>query len=162
MQAKNEKGEFDYETLFDLKYLDAVINETLRLYPPVPMYDRVCTQDHTFENGVRIDAGQIVRIHAYSLHHNPDYWSNPESFDPSRFMPENKDTVVAGSFVPFVIGPRNCIGMRFALLEAKMTLAEMMCNYKFVASENTPSKPDFSNSFILSMKNYKVKIEKRN
>ena len=161
IQAKNEKGEFDYETLFDLKYLDAVINETLRLYPPVPMYDRVCTQDHTFENGIRIDAGRTVRIHAFSLGRNPDYWTNPEAFDPLRFMPENKDSIVAGSFVPFVIGPRNCIGMRFALLEAKMTLAEMMCKYKFVPSEDTPAQPDFSSSFILSMNNYKVKIEKR-
>ena len=160
--AKESKGQLDYETLFELKYLDAVINETLRLYPPVPAYDRVAVEDHTFSNGITIEKGTTIRIPVYALHHDKDNFVDPEKFDPERFMPENKDAIETGSFVPFVIGPRNCIGMRFAQLEAKMTLAELMCKYKFVKSKNTPEVTKFAkNSFILTMDDYKVKIEKR-
>lgn len=162
-EAKESKGNLDYETLFELKYLDAVINETLRLYPPVPVYDRVATEDHTFSTGIIVKKGFSIRIPAYALHLDKDNFAEPHKFDPERFMPENKDFIKTGSFVPFVIGPRNCIGMRFALLEAKMTLAELVCKYKFVKSENTPEKVTFAkNSFILTMDHYKVKIVKRN
>ena len=161
-EAKEAKGQLDYETLFDLKYLDAVINETLRLYPPITFYDRLATDDHTFSNGIKITKGTIVRVPAYPLHLDPDNFEDPTKFNPERFMPENKDSIRSGSFVPFVLGPRNCIGMRFALLEAKMTLAELMCKYKFVKSENTPDNVTFEKgAIILTQSNYKVKIESR-
>ena len=161
-EAKEAKGQLDYETLFDLKYLDAVINETLRLYPPVAQFERVATEDHTLSNGITLEKGNVARIPVYALHHDPDNFEEPSKFNPERFMPENKDSIRSGSFVPFVIGPRNCIGMRFALLEAKMTLAELMCKYKFVKSKSTPEKVVYARkTFILTLDNYKVKIEKR-
>lgn len=161
-QAKESKGELDYETLFELKYLDAFINETLRMYPPVPVYDRAANETCTLSNGLTIEKGNLIRIPAYALHHDPENFDQPEIFNPDRFLPENKNMIKQGSFVPFVIGPRNCIGMRFALLEAKMTLAELLCKFKFVKSDKTPDKLVFDkNSFILSMDDYRVKIVKR-
>ena len=161
-EAKKASGSFDYEMLFELKYLDAVINETLRMYPPVPAFDRVAVEDHVFANGLQVKTGDVIRIPAFSLQHNAQYYKDPHVFDPSRFMSGEKENIDKGAFVPFVAGPRNCIGMRFALLEAKMTLAELMCKFKFVKCSKTPDKPVYSRTqFILAMDDYCVRIEKR-
>ena len=151
----------DYESLFELKYLDAVINETLRLYPPAPMAARVCQSECTLSNGINLKAKTNVFISIGTVHRDEEYFPEPEKFDPSRFLPENKDSLHPGSFIPFVAGPRNCIGMRFALLEVKMTVAEMVLKYKFVRGPNTPDKVDPS-LFSSRTSGITVKIEKRN
>lgn len=160
--AYEAKGGFDYETLFELKYLDAVMNETLRMYPPVVTFDRVCTDDHVLPNGIKIEKGTGIRVPVYSIHHDENNYPEPELFKPERFFPENKDQLKPCTFLPFVAGPRNCIGMRFAQLEAKMTLAEVILKYKFVKCARTPEKPEFSKtSFILALDEYFIRVEKR-
>lgn len=161
-QAYDENGNFNYDVLFELKYLDAVMNETLRMYPPVPTVERVATDDYILPNGIKIEKGNPIRVPVYLIQHDPDNYPEPELFKPERFLPENKDQLKPCTFLPFVAGPRNCIGMRFAQLEAKMTLAETLIKYKFVKCSRTPEKVEFSkNSFILSLDEYFIKIEKR-
>ena len=125
-----------YEVAQNIEYLDCVIMEGQRLCPPVAQVNRECSEDYDL-NGIHIPAGTEVVIPVYSLHHDPDAWENPDKFDPERFRGSAKDTRHAFQFLPFGAGPRNCIGMRFALLEIKVALVRVLLKYKFVQSPET-------------------------
>jgi cytochrome P450 len=159
---------FRYETLSTLKYLDAIISETLRLYPPVVRLERQCTHDYNLMMNVDgknydllIKKGDVVRLPIYAIHRDSEYYEDPDEFEPERFLPENKDKITPYTYLPFGGGPRNCIGMRFALLEAKLALAKSVLNYRFVASPRTPKTPDYSRSgVLLSAHNMFLKVKR--
>ncbi|XP_069946201.1 cytochrome P450 9e2-like isoform X2 [Cherax quadricarinatus] len=101
--------------------------ETLRLYPPATFGERQCTR--TFKipgTELILHPGDVVTVPFWSLHHDPRYWPEPEEFQPDRFLPENKSNITSFTHIPFGMGPRNCIGMRFALMEAKVALAKLL------------------------------------
>ncbi|XP_073235905.1 cytochrome P450 3A11-like [Porites lutea] len=125
-----------YEIAQSIEYLDCVIKESQRLCPPVPHPNRECREDFNL-NGIHIPAGTEVVIPVYAFHHDPDAWEDPEKFDPERFRGPRKDTHHPFQFLPFGAGPRNCIGMRFALLEIKIALVKILMKYKFVQSPET-------------------------
>ena len=120
----------------NMEYLDCVIKESQRLCPPGAFPNRQCSEDYDL-NGIHIPAGTEVMIPIYALHHDPDAWPDPEKFDPERFRGPSKDAIHAFQFLPFGAGPRNCIGMRFALMEIKIALVRILMKYKFVASPET-------------------------
>lgn len=140
-ELKNTKGEnekFEYETIMNLKYLDAVISESLRLLPPAPIIERRVLEDYTFKkNGIKVPKGGIVTLPIYNIQMDEKYWINPKKFDPSRFLPENKSSIVPYSYIPFGGGPRSCIGMRFALIVTKLTIANLISNYQLIETINT-------------------------
>jgi cytochrome P450 family 9 len=106
-------GKLTYEALNDMKYLDMIVSETLRKWSPTPFIDRVCTKEYKMDvdgHQFTIDKGQFVFISVYSFHHDPKYWPDPHKFIPERFDDENKRNIVSGTYIPFGIGPRNCIG----------------------------------------------------
>ena len=125
-----------YEVAQNIDYLDCVIMESQRLFPPGAQLNRECSDDYDY-NGIHIPAGTEVVISIYALHHDPGAWQDPEKFDPERFRGAAKDTRHAFQFLPFGAGPRNCIGMRFALLEIKVALVRILLKYKFVQSPET-------------------------
>lgn len=101
-----------YDILQKMKYIDCVISETLRHWPPAPMTDRVCVKDYEYDDGetkFTFEKGMAFWIPIYSLHHDEKYFPNPNKFDPERFNDNNKDNILPGTFIPFGIGPRNCI-----------------------------------------------------
>lgn len=160
----DQKGELDYETLVELKYLDAVLKESLRIYPPLIRVERIATTDHTLPNGLKIEKGTSIHIPIYAIHHKRQYFPNPELFDPDRFMDENKAKVKSCSYLPFLQGPRNCIGSRFALLEAKMAISGLILNYKFVKLPTTPkveTSKFIKNTIALELDDMPIKVEKR-
>ncbi|KAK3088326.1 hypothetical protein FSP39_017639 [Pinctada imbricata] len=126
----------NYDNVQELEYLDMCINETLRMYPPAARFDRTCTHD-TEICGIPIQKGLNVFVPVYAIHHCSDYWKDPEEFDPERFSPENKRTINPLHFLPFGYGPRNCLGMRLALLEIKIAFARIIQDLKFSAGKNT-------------------------
>ena len=125
-----------YEVVQSVEYLDCVIMEAQRLYPATVQVNRECREDYDL-NGIHIPAGTEILIPLYALHHDPDAWQDPEKFDPERFRGPAKDARHAFQFLPFGAGPRNCIGMRFALMEIKVALARVLMKFKFVASPET-------------------------
>ena len=125
-----------YEISHGIEYLDCVISETQRLYPPAHQLNRECTEDCKV-NGIPVPKGMEIIIPFYALHHDPDAWENPEKFDPERFEGPAKDTRHPYQFLPFGAGPRNCIGMRFALMEIRIALVKILMKYKFVRSPET-------------------------
>ncbi|MGE5334817.1 MAG: cytochrome P450 [Nitrososphaerota archaeon] len=116
-----------------LSYLDAVIKETLRLYPPIHLGSRIAATDFVFRE-YRIPAGTRVLYSIYLTHHDPKYWSAPETFNPDRFSPTHSRGRAAYTFLPFGGGPRNCIGAAFAQVEAKVVLARLLQRYDFQAA----------------------------
>uniref|UniRef100_A0A914WYR2 Uncharacterized protein n=1 Tax=Plectus sambesii TaxID=2011161 RepID=A0A914WYR2_9BILA len=135
-----EAKEISYDHIGKLTYLEQVISETLRMFPPAPRIDRACTKETTV-NGVTIPKGCIVSIPVWVIHHDPEIYPDPETFDPERFSPEEKASRDPLTFLPFGYGPRNCIGMRFAQLELRMALAYLLKNFKFTPCEQTEKMP---------------------
>jgi len=116
----------------------------LRKYPPVMTLGRECNSTTGYEipeaSNVKIYAGQVVQFPIYALHHSPDYWADPERFDPTRWLAENRASIVPYSYLPFGGGPRSCIGMRFAVSEAKLAIASIVERFQVVRTAKTPKK----------------------
>jgi cytochrome P450 len=107
-----------------LAYTRMVIDETLRLYPPIYIFSRAVKQADTI-GGYSIPAGSSVDISAYVTHRHPEFWPHPERFEPERFTPERVAARHKHAYIPFSTGPRICIGNNFALMEATLALATL-------------------------------------
>ncbi|XP_071784952.1 cytochrome P450 3A13-like [Asterias amurensis] len=118
-----------YDVVNKMTYLDMVICESLRVYPPVGRFVRICNKTFSY-NGLTIEKGVTVFMNVWGIHRDEQYWPEPDKFDPERFSPERKPLIQACTYVPFGFGPRNCIGMRFALLVAKMALVRVLQKYR--------------------------------
>lgn len=133
--------EIAYDDMKTMKYLDMVISEVLRIRPPATFIDRVCTKDYTLSDGenvnLQIEKGSLFWIPIFGFHHNPNYFPNPDKFDPERFNDENKLNINPAHYIPFGSGPRTCIGNRFALMEVKIILYFMLKIYRFEVAPNT-------------------------
>ncbi|KAM6971860.1 cytochrome P450 3A40-like [Aplochiton taeniatus] len=130
------QGAVEYEPLMQMEYLDSVINESLRLYPIAPRLERVAKTSVEI-NGLVIPKDMVVMVPTWVLHRDPDLWPNPEEFKPERFSKENKETVDPYTYMPFGAGPRNCIGMRFALVMMKLALVEILQRFSFALCDET-------------------------
>ena len=147
----NAKRKSLYELAQNMEYLDCVLKESQRLCPAAPQVNRECCEDYDL-NGIHIPAGTEILIPIYVLHHDPDAWQDPEKFNPERFRGPAKDARHAFQFLPFGAGPRNCIGMRFALMEVKMALVRILMKYKFVASPETQVPLEIREGITMSAK----------
>lgn len=111
-------GKITYDNLQKMKYMDMVVSEGLRRWPPGAFTDRVCVKDYKYDDGkykFTIEKGTSLWIAMSALHHDPNNFPNPMQFDPERFSEENRNQIKPGTYVPFGIGPRNCIGMLLKL-----------------------------------------------
>ncbi|CAG2058749.1 unnamed protein product, partial [Timema podura] len=129
-------GKITYEALQKLKYMDAVVDETLRKYPPAGSLTRYCTKAYQIPgSNVNIDKEIKVVIPVYAIHHDPKYYPDPEKFNPERFSAENIKSQPNCTYLPFGEGPRNCIGLRFGLMQIKVGLTALLSKYKFSVCE---------------------------
>ncbi|KAM6299375.1 cytochrome P450 3A24-like [Aegotheles albertisi] len=142
------KAPLTYDAMMQLEYLDMAVNETLRLFPLGGRLERACKRDVEI-NGVTIPKGTVVMIPPYTLHHNPEYWPNPDEFRPERFSKENKETIDPYTYLPFGAGPRNCIGMRFAFLVMKVAIAILLQHFTFQTCKETPIPLKLSSNGLL-------------
>lgn len=127
----------DYDAINGMKYLDSVIAETFRKYPPTVRMERRAEFDYNINQiGVFIKKGMLISIPVYAMHHDPEWYPEPEKFNPERFV--NKASLVRPyTYLPFGTGPRNCIGMRFAMLQIKLTLIHLLEKYEFKMCSKT-------------------------
>ncbi|KAF2903665.1 hypothetical protein ILUMI_02506 [Ignelater luminosus] len=136
-------GKITYEALMKMKFLDMVISETLRLWSPAIFLNRKCVKPFTIEpilpgeKSLHLESGFECMIPVFAIHRDPQYFPNPNKFDPERFSDENKKNIQPFTYLPFGIGPRFCIGNRFALLEAKTGIFYLLTRFKIVAVEKT-------------------------
>ncbi|GFR89994.1 cytochrome P450 3A11 [Elysia marginata] len=126
-----------YDNMQDMPYMDMCLNESMRMYPPGFQFDRICNEDVVI-GGVLIPKGMTVAFPMFSIHRDSTIWDDPMTFDPERFAPENRAKRHPYAHLPFGQGPRNCIGMRLALLEIKVALSAVLQEMNpVVCSETT-------------------------
>ena len=117
------------EDLEALDYLDQVIKEVLRLYPPVYFFVREPYEDDEI-GGYRVPAGSLVIVYQWVLHRDSRFFDDPETFDPDRWTPDFERSLHPYAYIPFGGGPRRCIGEGLALLEMKLTIATIAQRYR--------------------------------
>jgi cytochrome P450 family 6 len=136
---RTNNGKLTYDMIFGFKYLDMVVNESLRKYPPIPAATRKCVKDYQISGtNLTIPKGTTVQLPAFSLHRDPEHYPDPDKFDPERFNDENSKARNPFTFLPFAEGPRNCIGMRFGLMQSKIAIAKIVSNFEILPTEKTP------------------------
>jgi cytochrome P450 len=122
------EGEPTLDELAKIPYLDWVLNESMRLYPPAWLQMRFVAKE-TELDGVRLPVGTLIILSQWVIHRLPEIWKDPEVFRPERWDPANKQQIPAGAYFPFGGGPRTCIGMPLAQLEARIILANILQHY---------------------------------
>ncbi|XP_022080300.1 cytochrome P450 3A24-like [Acanthaster planci] len=129
-----------YENIAKMTYLDMVICETLRKYPPAIISAREAGREYKYQ-GFTIPEGMEVFFSIWQIHHDPELWEDPDKFDPERFTPERREKRHPCAYIPFGAGPRNCVGMRFAQLQIKMGLVRMLQNFRLETCPETEIPP---------------------
>ncbi|XP_041980887.1 cytochrome P450 6B1-like [Aricia agestis] len=132
-----QNGELKYEAISSMQYLKQVFDETLRKYPLVELQRRAKVNYRVPDTNIIIEKGQTIIISSLGIHYDEKYYPNPEKFDPERFSPENSANRHPCAYIPFGVGPRNCIGMRFAKLQSYICAVKLLKQYRVEISRNT-------------------------
>jgi cytochrome P450 family 4 len=153
------KKEIKYGDIQELKYLDIVIKEAHRLYPPVPLIERSLEEDCIID-GIKIPKDTNISIFLYGMNYSSEVYPDPHIFDPERFLPEKQAKRHNFAYVPFSAGPRNCIGQKFALLELKATIAKLLRCFEISPNPNIP--PQIGMCSVLKSRNgIHMKLKRR-
>ncbi len=127
-------GTFSNDLYEDLDYAGRVVNESMRLYPPVPVFAREAIEPDVIE-GYEVPAGTTVMLSQYLIHRDPELWPEPERFDPGRFDGDREEDRHRFSYFPFGGGARMCIGRELALLEARLILSRVVRRFRLERAE---------------------------
>lgn len=148
-----------------MKFLDMVISEALRLFPPAAATTRECNRIYKMNlgNGKTFTAqpGDIFMLPVSAIHHDEKYFDEPLKFDPYRFSDERKDKIIPGSYLPFGYGPRVCIGSRFALMEVKLLIFSILSKFSIEVCDKTPLKLELIPSFSQLLLKNSIIVEYR-
>ncbi|XP_063904018.1 cytochrome P450 4g15-like [Zophobas morio] len=152
-----------FSDTLEMKYLERVLLETLRMYPPVPVIGRIIREEVKLASGDYIlPKGTTVGIPQLLIHRNAEYYPNPEKFDPDNFLPERCQQRPFYSFIPFSAGPRSCVGRKYAMLKLKVLLSTVVRNFK-VKSVVDPKDFKLQADIILKRSDgFHVILENRN
>nr|XP_033323895.1 cytochrome P450 9e2-like [Megalopta genalis] len=145
---EDTKGQVTYEAISGMEYMDAVVNETMRLFPIAIFVDRICTNDYELPPPVpggkpfTIKKGTNLWIPSHAIQTDPKYYDNPDKFEPDRFIHDGKRILGSGTYMPFGVGPRMCIGNRFALAGIKVWIFYILarCDLKNCPKTQIPLK----------------------
>ncbi|XP_035678196.1 cytochrome P450 3A21-like [Branchiostoma floridae] len=150
----------DYEAVHEMSYLEMCCMETLRLYPPAPNIGRVVSEEVKVQ-WLTIPKDMFVLVDVLAIHYDPERWPEPNKFIPERFTKEAREKRDPYNWLPFGAGPRNCIGMRLAMMELKVGLAKILMKYRFMTAPDTdiPLKMKKTNQFPLPENGIHLKVE---
>jgi len=118
-----------WEDIHGLTYTRSVIQETMRLYPPIWSFIRQAVAEDEI-GGHKVKPGDKMVMCAYIVHHHPKYWDEPDSFNPDRFSPENAVKRAKYSYLPFGAGRRSCIGGALSLVENTLALTQLLRRFR--------------------------------
>ena len=130
-----------FEDVSKLQYTPKVFQEAMRLYPPAWMLSRTAVEDDEI-GGHSIPVGAEILLLTAFTQRRPDYWPNPDGFDPENFSPENVGARPRFAYFPFGGGPRQCIGNNFAQMEAQLIIATVAQKYRLVLDDNRTIEPE--------------------
>jgi thromboxane-A synthase len=151
LQTEIDRTYNDYEQMIKLDYLDWFIRETLRLYPIAPfIVNRQCNKACQI-GSLNIDVGTNFTVDMFSIHYDSTLYGpvSPFQFYPERFREKRHPL----AWLPFGVGPRNCIGMRFAMVEIKLALTQILHRYTILSGEHTVSQFNEHERFVIAPKN---------
>ncbi|CAK1550978.1 unnamed protein product [Leptosia nina] len=144
-----------------LKYLERVVKESLRLFPPVPFILRQVFEETELPSGTILPGDTNIIISLWAIGRDPQQWgADADCFDPDRFLPDRK----TGLFIPFSCGPRNCIGYQFAFMSIKLALTAIVRKYRVTGEEENGPIPHIDCSYNIMMKakdGYEIGLEMR-
>lgn len=153
--AKND-GKITYDSLNKMEFLDLCVQETIRKYPGLPILNRECTQDYTVpDTNHVIPKGTPVVISLYGIHHDAEYFPDPETYDPERFSEENRNYNPT-AFMPFGEGPRICIAQRMGRINSKLAIIKILQNFNVEVMSR--SEIEFENSGIALIPKHGVRV----
>ncbi|XP_049962793.1 cytochrome P450 6k1-like [Schistocerca serialis cubense] len=162
---KKTNGDVTYEVIMtEMPYLEKAVNETLRMYPPVPALNREVVQDYKLPgHDCVLEKGTKVIIPIMGLHNDSKFFRNPEEFDPEHFSEEQKASRHPYSYLPFGEGPRICIGMRFGLMQVKLALIHLLSKFDFLPAGDKQSNLRMApNNIVLTpIGGIDLKVERR-
>ncbi|CAG9108353.1 unnamed protein product [Plutella xylostella] len=142
--------EIGYDVIGTMEYLTKVLEESLRLHPPISLLSRECMGESILPVGnIRVSKGTRIDIPILAIHHDPKYYPDPDVFDPERFSAENKNSRPNMTFMPFGEGGRLCIGQRFAYLQMKTGLAHILRNFTVKVDDVTKKMTYLKSSLII-------------
>ena len=127
----------NFEDLKKLPYTRQVLEESMRLFPPAWALGRECLEEDEVI-GFKIAKKAILLLNIHALHRHPEYWDNPDVFDPDRFSEEKLKTIARNQYLPFGTGPRMCIGNHFAMMEMQLLLVSIVQKFDFILEEQHP------------------------
>jgi cytochrome P450 len=133
-------NDITYKDISSLTFTQAVIDETMRLYPPAPMLNREC-HEATTVHGRDIEVGDTFLLCNYVMHRTERLWDEPLVFDPARFLDNPSLKFKGAPYMPFGAGPRICVGAAFATMEAVMALATLIRDYDVEIKEAAYPRP---------------------
>lgn len=133
-------GEITFDAVKKLIFTKSVFKEAMRLYPPITFMPRVALQRGKIGR-YRVRRGALIMIAPWTLHRHRDYWEDPDTFIPDRFMPGNEKTLTKGAYIPFGSGPHTCVGAGFATIESALILARLSRLFDFSIRETVPVRP---------------------
>ncbi len=148
-----------FADLENLRCMRMTIEETMRLYPTVPMVSRQAIADDEID-GVRVPKGTIVNLNIWLAHRAPAIWAEPKRFDPERFDPARSDRRPKHAYFPFGGGPRICIGNNFALMEAQLILATIARRWRLRVADGHDVHP-VGNVVLRPRGGLPVRLERR-
>ncbi|XP_062531082.1 cytochrome P450 4C1 [Bombyx mori] len=153
------------EDLEKMEYLDRVVKESLRLFPPVPFIIRKVLEDTRLPSGNVLPAGSGIMVSIWGIHRDPKYWGpEAEHFDPDRFLPERFNLEHPCCYMPFSSGPRNCLGYQYAMISIKTSLSAILRRYKVVGEPEKGPVPQIRVKLDIMMKSVngcQVALERR-
>ncbi|XP_073813635.1 cytochrome P450 6a22-like [Musca autumnalis] len=147
---RRHQGVFSYESLNEMVYIKQVVQETLRKHPVFPAGKRVCRRLYTFPNGLTIEPDVDIIVPIYAIHHDPEIYTQPETFRPERFAEDERKGRHPMSYLPFGAGPRVCIAERFGMMQTMLGLAMLLHNFKFSPCDRTPERLKYDPNIVLA------------
>jgi len=149
----------------ELKYLERCIMETLRLFPPVFIFvRRLCTPiDIEGPEGttIRLPSGTSAVVIPYVTHRKEEYYPDPNKFDPDRFLPEEQAKRHPYTYLPFSAGSRNCLGMKFAMMEMKTIAAHILRNFDISSPDKMGEIPLLPFTTLAPQRDYMFNFKRR-
>ncbi|XP_017856312.1 PREDICTED: probable cytochrome P450 6d5 [Drosophila arizonae] len=128
-------GELNYDSIQDMKYLELCVMETTRKYPALPILNRMCNQDYPLPNSnLVLKKGTEIIISLLGMQRDEEYFPDPLRYQPERFTEEHRNYTPA-AYMPFGVGPRQCIAARMGKLNVKIALTKILTNFKVESQE---------------------------
>ncbi|WCJ35033.1 cytochrome P450 family 71 subfamily B polypeptide 2 [Euphorbia peplus] len=148
-----ENGKLDESVIHELKYLKAIFKETMRLHPPAPLLPRLCSEECKI-NGYTINPKTEVLVNVWAIGRDPNYWIEPENFNPDRFIGSEVDYKGCNfEYLPFGVGRRICPGILLGIADMELTLAKLLCDFNWeLPNEMKPEDLDMTETFALAIR----------